>query len=294
MTWPNPFQRRDENTRDIWGYRFQWTPFHMSAEEMHPMKFSYDILGEECLSRLDSISPHSGELPRSQSRLPNHENAEQKPKRDLYALLQEHAPNDHKLRELWDEVNTIPDWVDWNQIARGQDVFYRYGGPALTALAYQSLLGGMAASRVTEVLARTGGFSTKVARQRIYETTQHVLQVTKSLHSIKPGGAGHISSVRVRLLHAAVRKRIMKLTKERPEYYEVEAFGIPINDLDSAATISTFSATLIWLGFPRQGIWLRHQEILDYLALWRLVAYYLGAPTHFFETPAKAKGHMSQ
>jgi hypothetical protein len=44
-------------------------------------------------------------------------------------------------------------------------------------LAYQSLLGGMGAARVTEVLARTGGFSTQVAKARMYETTQHILQV---------------------------------------------------------------------------------------------------------------------
>lgn len=159
-------------------------------------------------------------------------------------------------------------------------------------LGYQSLLGGMGANRVVEVLSRTGGFGLKVARHRMYETTQHILQVTISLDSIKPGGAGHASSVRVRLLHAAVRRRIMKLVKERPEYYNVEKLGIPINDLDSIATIGMFSATLIWLGFPRQGLWLRKQEIEDYIALWRLVAHYVGTPTDYFETPEKAKCMM--
>ena len=150
----------------------------------------------------------------------------------------------------------------------------------------------MGAARVTEVLARTGGFSTKVAKHRMYETTQHILQVTSSLSSIKPGGAGFASTIRVRLLHAAVRRRILKLAKENPSYYSVEECGVPINDLDSIGTISTFSATLIWLGFPRQGIWMREQEILDYLALWRLVAYYIGTPTDYFSTPSLAKAVM--
>jgi hypothetical protein len=116
--------------------------------------------------------------------------------------------------------------------------------------------------------------------------------VTKSLDSIKPGGAGHASSIRVRLLHASVRRRIMRLAAEKPSYYSVEEFGIPINDLDCIATISTFSSTLIWLGFPRQGIYLRQQEIVDYIALWRLVAFYLGTPTDYFENPEKAKHIM--
>ncbi|KAK6599600.1 tat pathway signal sequence [Botrytis cinerea] len=293
MAIPNPFRRNDENTRHAWGHTFQWTPDHFTKEQMHPMKSSYDVLAEECLNRLDNISPPtSGELPRNQSTIPKGKEGEEKPKRDLYVLLKEHASEDGKLGELWNEVNTIPDWVDWAQIERGQEVFYRYGGAVLTGLAYQSLLGGMGAARVTEVLARTGGFSTKSARRRMFETTQLLLQVTQSLEAIKPGGIGHISSIKVRLLHAAVRRRILALAKEKPSYYSISDHGIPINDLDSIATIGTFSATLIWLSLPRQGIFLRPQEIADYIALWRLVAHYLGTPTSFFETPTSAKAIM--
>ena len=207
-------------------------------------------------------------------------------------MLREHHASHPKLSQLWEEVNTVPEWVDWDQIERGQDVFYRYGGPALTGLTYQSLLGGMGAARVVETLARTGGFSTKVARRRLFETTQHILQCTKSLESIQPGGAGHASSIRVRLLHAAVRQRIMKLANQRPSYFSVEEWGVPVNDLDQIATIGTFCATLVWISFPRQGIFLREQEKADYVALWRYIGYLLGTPTKHFETPAKAKAIM--
>ena len=126
----------------------------------------------------------------------------------------------------------------------------------------------------------------------MFETTQHILQCTLSLESIQPGGAGHASSIRVRLLHAAVRDRIMSLARQRPEYYDVEKWGIPINDLDCIATIGTFSATLVWLSLPRQGIWLRDQEIVDYIALFRYIGYLTGTPNHYFETPAKARAMM--
>ena len=211
------------------------------------------------------------------------------PSRDLYQLLRDHAETDELLKRFWQEVNTVPSWVDWAQIQRGQDVFYRYGGACFTGLAYQSLLGGMGAARVVETLARTGGFSTKVARSRMFETTQHILQCTKSLESLQPGGDGFASTIRVRLLHAAVRQRIQKLAETKPEYYDTKAWGIPINDLDSMATISTFSATLIWLSLPRQGIYLRQQEIEDYVALWRYIGYLIGSPTEYFETPTRAK-----
>ena len=57
MAWPNPFRKHDENTRNVWGYTFQWTPNHFTEEEMHPLKYSYDVLAEEALNKLDEISP---------------------------------------------------------------------------------------------------------------------------------------------------------------------------------------------------------------------------------------------
>ena len=113
-----------------------------------------------------------------------------------------------------------------------------------------------------------------------------------SPESIQPGGDGHIACLRVRLLHAAVRKKIMDLVKTRPQYYDVEAFGIPINDQDTVATISTFSAQLVWFALPAQGIFMKKDEITDYMALWRLVAYYMGTPTEPLRTVEGTKAYM--
>ena len=124
------------------------------------------------------------------------------------------------------------------------------------------------------------------------ETTQHILQCTRSLDCIKPGGKGHASSVRVRLLHAAVRQKIMKLAQHQPSYFDEKKWGVPINDLDCVATIVAFSASLIWISLPRQGIWMTSREIEAFLALWRYVAYLTGTPTHHFESPEKAKRMM--
>lgn len=116
------------------------------------MKQAYDMLGEKALERLNVISPapHSA-VPRDSSRdeaksgLNSHGKGEHPlgNKGDLYALLRENALNDEALGLLWAEVNTVPSWVCWDQIARGQDCLFRYGGPVLTGLAFQSLLGGM-------------------------------------------------------------------------------------------------------------------------------------------------------
>jgi len=101
------------------------------------MKFSYDRLGEAALDRLNEISPPPrSALPRNSTKYaeaaPSSERSveavDSPPKRDLYILLRDNADKDETLAKLWKEVNTVPEWVDWDQIARGQDVFYRYGG----------------------------------------------------------------------------------------------------------------------------------------------------------------------
>lgn len=152
-----------------------------------------------------------------------------------------------------------------------------------------SLLGGMGSWRVVETLSRTGGFGVNVTRRRLLETLQHFMEVTEDLDSIKPGGKGFESSVRVRLLHAAVRRRLMHLEREKPGYFDMEKLGVPINDAHTIATIAVYSSAIIYLALPQQGIFFTKQQTADYLALWRYVGHLLGAPTDWMATPEQAK-----
>lgn len=271
--------------RHSWGYTFEWTPEHQTKEQMRPLTYTYDTLGAECLDRLDEISPPGSSDPRppetqeGPDKSPrSQEEKPPQPRRDLYLLLEQHHAADPKLDELWTEIHNVPAWVDWAQIKRGQDVFYRYCGPSIVSLTFQSLVGGMGGRRVVETLTRTGGFGARAARRRLLETFQHVLQVTRGPGSIRPGGEGFVSTVKVRLLHASVRRRILALEGARPGYFDVERWGVPVNDLDCLGTVLAFSSALVWIGLPRQGIRLREREVVDYTALWRWVAYLLGTP----------------
>ncbi|KAI4175517.1 MAG: hypothetical protein LQ343_001604 [Gyalolechia ehrenbergii] len=150
MAWSNPFRKQDENMCRAWGYTFEITPQHLTKEDTAAMKLSYDTLGEAALNRLNSLYPLQKQarydvlLPKDAAVEAGPPPSERRPpKRDLFTLLRDHALEDEILRQFWTEVNTVPYWVSWEQIGRGQEVFYRYGGPALTGLAFQSLLGGM-------------------------------------------------------------------------------------------------------------------------------------------------------
>lgn len=150
----------------------------------------------------------------------------------------------------------------------------------------------MAAWRIVETLSRTGGFGINVCRRRLLETLQHFIQVVESLDSVQPHGTGFVSSVRVRLLHANVRRRIMRLQNQRPGYYNTQEWGVPINDLHQIGTIIAYSSSLAFYSLPRLGVHLNEQEITDYLALWRWVGYIMGTPVDWMATPASAKAMM--
>lgn len=150
----------------------------------------------------------------------------------------------------------------------------------------------MAAWRVVETLARTGGFGVQVTRRRLLETSQHFLECIEDLDAVKPGGKGYMSSVRVRLLHASVRRRIMRLAKETPDYYDTEAWGVPINDLHQIGTIDAYSTALVYMSLPRQGIYLTEEQTMDYLALWRWIGHIMGTPVDWMESAGRAKAMM--
>ena len=123
----------DGKSRTKWTYSFQWTDKHPSREETDPLRYKYDELGSAALERLQKISVQkSGEKDTSQG---------PRPKLDLYALLRDNHELDPVLQEFWNELHTVPDWVDWKQLERGQEFFYRYAAANLTGFALQGFVG---------------------------------------------------------------------------------------------------------------------------------------------------------
>lgn len=185
-------------TRKFGNYQFEWTDLHLPREKTDPLRYEYDELGSKVVEKLQAIAKKQKEQEARDGR--------NRAKTDLYTLLSDNHKNDESLAEFWNEVHNVPEWVDWAQLERGQKFFYRYATANLMGFALQGFVGeNSAASGVVEVLIRTGGFSTRVLLRRLLETFQFLLEATKSLDAIKPGGEGHATTVRVRLLHSSVR-----------------------------------------------------------------------------------------
>lgn len=104
--------------QERWGMRFKWTSEHTTPQQLEILIHSYDIVAAEVVERLDDI------VPPAHAKSPLKEDEKKKPYRDKYELMQEYASKDEKIEKLWTEVNTIPQWVDWDQIERGQKIFF--------------------------------------------------------------------------------------------------------------------------------------------------------------------------
>ncbi|KAK4175641.1 hypothetical protein QBC36DRAFT_21309 [Triangularia setosa] len=317
---PPPYILEPGRRVNAWDYEFEWTSEHYTPEQLKPLIYTYDELASKALDRLDEIAAKS----RSSKPSPHQSNPAASPplvspppysdstspppyidsttppppssscphsrSQQLFSLLSFHGPSDPILSPLWTQLTTLPPWVNFSQITSGQRIFYRYLGPSIVGLTFQALLGGFGSARIATTLSLTGGFSPRFARRRLLETFQHVLDITSSIPDITPpSGKGFVSTVKVRLLHASVRRKILTMAKEKEGWFDVGENGIPCNDLDSVGTITAFSTMLLFIGFPRQGVWLSETEKEDYLALWRYVAYLLGTPTEPFESVKTAK-----
>ena len=123
----------NQDLRRVYGYTFQWTKNHRTAEQLRPLKFSCDELADKALKRLQEISEqHSADLNTTEGPPTKH---------DLVNLLLENSRKEPVLGEFWKEVSTVPDWVDWDQLERGQEVLYRYALPLLTGFFFHAFFG---------------------------------------------------------------------------------------------------------------------------------------------------------
>ena len=122
----------NENCRLKWNYAFKWTDKHLSRQDIDPLRHEYDELGAAALERLQNISAQN---------VGGKDSKGDRSKLDLYSLLRDNHETDQVLRKFWDELHAVPDWVDWEQIARGQEFFYRYAAANLTGFALQGFVG---------------------------------------------------------------------------------------------------------------------------------------------------------
>jgi hypothetical protein len=107
---------------------------------MEPLRHQMDSLASDCVEPLSELA--AAAAAEEAEGVSITDASEKQPstgkpdllKTDMYALLRDNHNKNEALEALWKQVTTIPDWVDWDQIDRGQRVYYRYGQPMTIAV----------------------------------------------------------------------------------------------------------------------------------------------------------------
>jgi hypothetical protein len=134
------------------------------------------------------------------------------------------------LREFFIQIETVPDWVDRDKLRRGARALRRGGADGMYVARDVSLLGGYQFSGFNKTLLRTGALE-KGSNKRFAETMQWAMDVI-SEGGLDPFGVGYRSTIRVRLIHAFVRRHVAAM----PDWCNDE-WGVPVNQTDMAATL---------------------------------------------------------
>ncbi|EYF04679.1 oxygenase MpaB family protein [Chondromyces apiculatus] len=169
---------------------------------------------------------------------------------------------------LLEHTRRVPLWVDWEAIARGGSAFMRAG-----------MLGGIVLGAGALVLSYTspGGnkplvFSGRLQEQasrRLGETGHFVRAVTQP-EALRQGGEGQLLSLKVRLMHAGVRRLIRQSGR-----FRVDLWGEPINQHDMLGTLILFSVVVIE-GLAKFGYRMPPRDAEGLVHLWRYVGYLMG------------------
>lgn len=184
--------------------------------------------------------------------------------------LREGAGDDapEALRALLAACERVPFWVDFDRCDRGGAMFLRTGLVGGLILGSYSLTAGYLSPAGNKPLSFSGRL-TEQAPRRLAETGCFVEQVSLK-GGMRPRAEGWRITVRVRLMHASVRRMLLRSPK-----WDAGAWGVPINQADSAGTILLFSLVVLD-GLDKLGYPTTREERDDLLHLWRWVAYVIG------------------
>ncbi len=179
------------------------------------------------------------------------------------------------LREFIADVERVPDWVDFEQINDGALAYQRFGVVGMIVLGARALLNGYHSSAAVKPLMMTGELTQNV-QPRLARTARFVSDATQR-HGLRQGNPGWETSVRVRLIHAYVRRQCLA----SPEW-RTDEWGLPVNQADLFGTLLEFSL-LMMEGVRALGFDLTEAEANAILALWRYEGHLSGVDPWLLE-----------
>ena len=179
-------------------------------------------------------------------------------------------------RALFNELDTVPPWVDEPTLDRGGELLMRAGVLGGICLGAKSLVVGYASPGGNKPLVFSGRLKESASR-RLNETARFVQAVCRRGGMRRFSDGFHIT-VKVRLMHAQVRRMLLRSGK-----WEGANWGAPINQHDMAGTTLLFSLSVLE-GLRLFGVKMTRDEAESYMALWRYVGRVIGVDADILPT----------
>lgn len=173
------------------------------------------------------------------------------------------------LREFFEVVDTVPDWVDWDLLEKDARAFRRMGRTRIDVLLQLALIGGYRFGGPPDLLVETGGLTGSTAMRRLGETQKWGAAVGEP-GGMRRHGDGYKLTVHVRAMHALVNHRF-----ENNGRWDTEHWGLPINQTDQAATLGLFNGTLL-IGMRALGYNIDRNESRAVMHLWKYIGWLMG------------------
>ena len=173
------------------------------------------------------------------------------------------------LREFFREVERVPAWVDMDLINEGAAAYRRLGTNAADVMLQLSLIGGYRFGGPTDLLVETGGLTGRTTVRRLAETQKWAVSVSQP-DAMRRDGEGFKLTVHVRLMHALVNQQF-----ETNGRWDIDQWGLPINQTDQAATLGLFNGALL-LGVRLLGVRVSKSESRAIMHMWKYVGWLMG------------------
>lgn len=171
------------------------------------------------------------------------------------------------LTDLFAQVDDEPIWLDRDKLKLGCEVSRRVGPYGELVLRNMALMGGYLGGAAAKPLVFTGQLD-RMTPRRLVETGKFWMDVT-TVGGLERNQDGFRSAVRVRLMHAQVRRMLLDSGKWNSEW------GHPLNQWDSMATILEFSSIFL-TGLRAMGFLFSKREREAVIHLWRYIGFLMG------------------
>lgn len=180
---------------------------------------------------------------------------------------------------IFEQLDRVPEWVDFDQLYRGAVAFWRAGPIVPPVLAWGAIAGGFSMYSATRPVLFSGRLrKMDQVGTRLIESFRYVVA------AYTPGGMrryedGFRLTAKVRMIHAAVRHSLGS-----SDAWDWANWGIPINNLDCMVTQAGQFGVKFIDAVQSSGIRYSERELEDIFALSRYVGYVIGVPEEILHT----------